>query len=286
MQMDLMRGQIRESEEDTMAKMLWSCNITKSLSELVHQAIKVEMQIRRRSASRKTYKGSSGWEGKEKDMNKARREKIPKKGSESSIGQKEFTPTLVPMQLRVSIIKYFKCLGKGYIASECPSRHVMIVKEDRKIGSESSTEEISISSELESLSYGSHYERDLLVVRRVINIQIGEEVETQRENIFHSRCLILGNLCSMIIDWGSCVNVASERLVKKLALPTTLSEKGDLLVDKQVEVTFTLGAYEDRVVCDFDKRVIHDGVTNHFIFIHLWQRVVLKPLSPREVQEG
>ncbi|RDY05109.1 hypothetical protein CR513_11089, partial [Mucuna pruriens] len=59
---------------------------------------------------------------------------------------------------------------------------------------------------------------------------------------------------------GSCVNVASERLIKKLALPTIvyprsyrlqwLSEKRDLLVDKQAQVTFFLGAYEDRVMCD------------------------------------
>ncbi|RDX76317.1 hypothetical protein CR513_43698, partial [Mucuna pruriens] len=166
MEMDLMKAQISKSEEDTMA-MLWSCNITKRLSELVRQAIKVEMQIRRRSASGKTYKGSSGWKGKEKNKNNARREKIPKRGSESSIGQKEFTPTLVSMWLRVSIIKCFKCLGKGYIASECPNRYVMIVKEDRKMGRESSTGEISISSEFESLSDGSHYERDLLVVRRI-----------------------------------------------------------------------------------------------------------------------
>ncbi|RDX84135.1 hypothetical protein CR513_34865, partial [Mucuna pruriens] len=35
----------------------------RNLSELVHQAIKVEMQFRRRSESRKTYEGSSGWKG-------------------------------------------------------------------------------------------------------------------------------------------------------------------------------------------------------------------------------
>ncbi|RDY11940.1 hypothetical protein CR513_03327, partial [Mucuna pruriens] len=112
----------------------------------------------------------------------------------------------------------------------------------------------------------------------------------------------------MIIDEWSCVNVASERLVKKLTLPTIihlrpsrlqwLSEKGELLVDRQVEVMFTLRGYEDRVVCDvvpmdathwllgkpwqFDKKVIHDGVTNHFTFIHMGQRVMLKPLSPSE----
>ncbi|RDX86166.1 hypothetical protein CR513_32534, partial [Mucuna pruriens] len=96
-----------------------------------------------------------------------------------------------------------------------------------------------------------------------------------------------------------------------LALPTIvhprqyrlqwLSEKGELLVDRKVKVMFTLRRYEDRVVCDvvpmeathlllrrpwqFDKKVIHDGVTNDFTFIHMGQRVVLKPLSSSEVQE-
>ncbi|RDX77477.1 hypothetical protein CR513_42393, partial [Mucuna pruriens] len=110
---------------------------------------------------------------------------------------------------------------------------------------------------------------------------------------------------------GSCVNVASERLVKQLALSTTvhrtsyrlqwLSEKEELLMDKQTKVMLTIGGYGDRVVCDvvpmealylllgrhwpFGKKVIHDGITNRFTFIHLGQRVMLKPLSPREVHE-
>ncbi|RDY05950.1 hypothetical protein CR513_10151, partial [Mucuna pruriens] len=115
----------------------------------------------------------------------------------------------------------------------------------------------------------------------------------------------------MIIDRGSCVNVASERLVKKLALPTIvhprpyrlqwLSEKGELLVEKHVKVTFILGGYEDKDVYgvvpmeatylllgkpwQFDKKVIHDGVTNQFTFIHMGERIVLKPLSLREVHD-
>ncbi|RDX74380.1 hypothetical protein CR513_45881, partial [Mucuna pruriens] len=164
----------------------------------------------------------------------------------------------------------------------------MIVKEDGEVESESSLGEATTSSQTETLSNDSYYEGDSLVVK----------------------CLISRNLCSMIIDGGNCVNVGRERLVKKLALPTTvhprqyrlqwLSEKGELFVDKQVKVTFTLGGYEDKVVCDvvpteathlllgrplqFDK-VIHDGVTNRFTFIHMGKRIVLKPLSPREVYE-
>ncbi|RDY05617.1 hypothetical protein CR513_10522, partial [Mucuna pruriens] len=160
------------------------------------------------------------WEktGKEK----ARREKNPKKWSDSFLGQKETTFTHTPMALRTTFthtpmalrtnnIKWFKCLGKGHIPFQCPNRIFMIVKDNGEI------EKLSSSSEAESLSDGSHYEGDLLVVRRLLNSHVGEEVETQR---FHSRCLILGNLCSMVIDWRSCVNVASEKLVKKLDLPT------------------------------------------------------------------
>jgi len=74
--------------------------------------------------------------------------------------------------------------------------------------------------------------------------------ETQRENIFHTRCLINKKLCSMIIDGDSCANVASTRVVEKLGLPTIshrkhyklqwLSEEGDIMVNKQVFITFAI----------------------------------------------
>ncbi|RDY08669.1 hypothetical protein CR513_07068, partial [Mucuna pruriens] len=103
-----------------------------NLSELVRQAIKVDMKIRR-SASRKAYVESIYWKDKETEKDRARREKSPKKGSESSIGRKEFTPTPVPMPPRASSIKCFKCLSKGHIASKCLNRRVMILKKDREI---------------------------------------------------------------------------------------------------------------------------------------------------------
>jgi len=84
--------------------------------------------------------------------------------------------------------------------------------------------------------------------------------ETQREKNFHTRCLINSKLCSMIIDGGSCDNVASIRVVEKLELPTIshikpyklqwLNEEGDLMVNKQVLITFAIGKYKDEVLCD------------------------------------
>ncbi|RDY06478.1 hypothetical protein CR513_09524, partial [Mucuna pruriens] len=66
------------------------------------------------------------------------------------------------------------------------------------------------------------HEGDLLMVIRLMG-----SVETQRENIFHTRCLVLRKVFSIIIDGGSCVNVASLRF-----------EKGELVVDRLVRVAF------------------------------------------------
>jgi len=90
-----------------------------------------------------------------------------------------------------------------------------------------------------------------------------QEVELddcQRENIFHARCLIQGKLCSLIIDGGSCTDVASARLVSKMNLETKphlqpykiqwLSGDGEMTMNRQVEVGFSIGKYEDFVLCD------------------------------------
>ena len=52
-----------------------------------------------------------------------------------------------------------------------------------------------------------------LMARRALSAQVKEnDMEQQRENIFHTRCHINNKVCSMIIDGGSCTNVASEFL--------------------------------------------------------------------------
>ena len=78
--------------------------------------------------------------------------------------------------------------------------------------------------------------------------------ESQKEDIFHARCLIQRELCSLIIDGGSCTNVASAKLVSKLNLETKphpqpyklqwLSEDGEMTMDRQVKVGFSIRKYE------------------------------------------
>jgi hypothetical protein len=71
----------------------------------------------------------------------------------------------------------------------------------------------------------------------------------------------------MIIDDKSCTNVASTTLIEKLNLPLLkhlrpyklqwFNECGEVKVNKQVLVAFTIGRYSDEVLCDVIP--MHDG---------------------------
>ena len=146
----------------------------------------------------------------------------------------------------------------------------------------------------------------LLVTRRTLSVQPKNNEKEQRENLFHSRCLVSEKVCSLIIDGGSCTNVASDTLVRKLGLATRplsrpfrlewLNEAGEQYVKEQVTVPITIGRYEDEVVCNvlpmdachillgrpwqFDKRAVHDGFTNRHSFDHKGKKITLVPLTP------
>jgi len=80
-----------------------------------------------------------------------------------------------------------------------------------------------------------------------------------------------------------------------------LSGDGELVVDKQVNIGFSIGKYVDEVVCDmvpmevshlllgrpwqYDRKVTHDDLANKYSFMFKGPKVSLTPLSPREVCE-
>lgn len=103
--------------------------------------------------------------------------------------------------------------------------------------------------------------RESLVVLKTLSTQEGKpRPREQRENIFHSRCLIRGKLCGLIIDGGSCTNVASSFLEDKLGLEVTshpkpyalhwLDDNGSMKVDSKVSVKFAIRSYSDETECD------------------------------------
>jgi len=115
----------------------------------------------------------------------------------------------------------------------------------------------------------------------------------------------------VIVDRGSCVNVTSTKVVEKPGLPTIsrtnpyklqwLGEKGELIVNKHVLIAFSIGKYKDEVLCDvvpmetthvllrkpwlYDRNFLQYGLTNKIYFHFRGHKVVLKSLSPKEVNE-
>ena len=61
---------------------------------------------------------------------------------------------------------------------------------------------------------------ELLVARHILSVQMKEEdgLEQQRDNIFHTRYHVQGKIFLVIIDSGSCTNVANTLMVEKLGL--------------------------------------------------------------------
>ena len=101
--------------------------------------------------------------------------------------------------------------------------------------------------------------------------------------------------------------MASTTLVEKLNLPTLkhprpyklqwLNDCGEVKVNRQVLVSFSIGRYKDEVLCDvvpmhadhillgrpwqFDRKVKHDGFKNRHSFVKDNKTITLIPLTPR-----
>ena len=130
----------------------------------------------------------------------------------------------------------------------------MIALIDGEVETESKRDDDQILSLKDACDDNVEYpvEGESLVARHALSSQVKEDdLEQQRENIFHTRCHINNKVCIMIIDRGSYTNVASTTLVEKLNLPPLkhprpyklqwLNDCGEVKVNKQVLVSFQFG---------------------------------------------
>ena len=191
----------------------------------------------------------------------------------------------------------------------------MIALIDGEVETESERDDDQILSLKDACDDNVEYpvEGESLVARHALSSQVKEDdLEQQRENIFHTRCHINNKVCIMIIDRGSYTNVASTTLVEKLNLPPLkhprpyklqwLNDCGEVKVNKQVLVSFSIWRYKDEVLCDvvpmhvghillgrpwqFDRKFNHDGFKNRHSFVKDNKTITLVPLTPRQVYEN
>ncbi|PKU68071.1 RNA-directed DNA polymerase [Dendrobium catenatum] len=185
--------------------------------------------------------------------------------------------------------KCFKCHGFGHVAANCPNRRVVTLLEEEDLVVEECNEGEASYQANETSPTSTVIPADvgpLLVIRRVLNNQ--KDVLEQRHNLFRTRCTIQGKVCQVIVDGGSCENVASSILVDKLQLkteehptPYQLSwiQKGSVVkVTKRCLITFSIRRYKDQVWCDivpmdachlllgrpwqYDRQTTHDVILN------------------------
>nr|KYP31647.1 hypothetical protein KK1_047934 [Cajanus cajan] len=87
-----------------------------------------------------------------------------------------------------------------------------------------------------------------------------ESEDETRPQVSNVECNVLNKACSLIVDSGSWCNCCSIRLVKKLSLITMshprpynlqlLNKDGEIVVNQQVKVKFSIGKYEDQFLCN------------------------------------
>jgi hypothetical protein len=152
-------------------------------------------------------------------------------------------------------------------------------------------------------------DNNCFVSRRVLSVSVAKEDNNQRHNLFHTRGMIKDKLCRIIVDNGSCNNIASQELVERLNLKQRrhpspykmqwLSDCGSMRVSNMVTVQFSIGKYHDQVDCDvvpmqacqlllgrpwlYDRDAQICGRSNKVIFVYKGERISLLPLTPEDI---
>ncbi|WVZ98177.1 hypothetical protein U9M48_043646 [Paspalum notatum var. saurae] len=341
MEKAMIRANVYEDEEQTMARFMAGLhrNIQRivefqsyrHLIDLVHQATKAERQQQQDAKSSKslpfgtrTMSGGSKSDSKFTSAPSAAKSSF---GGSRSNAQSNFsgknsaapsmsskpaasTSTSVGSTSKSSGIQCFKCGGRGHVARECPNNRVIIVNDNGEYESASEEEDIEEEAHEEGEYTGCDFEQGAaLVVAPILSVQMKEAENGQRHNLFQTRAKVQDKVVKVIIDGGSCHNLASREMVDKLGLKLLrhphpyhvqwLNDSGDIKIGYKVKIPFKIGEYVDTVECDvapmsvchmllgrpwqYDRYTQHCGRTNQYTLELKGRKFVLKPMTPQQI---
>ncbi|KAK1695755.1 hypothetical protein QYE76_012452 [Lolium multiflorum] len=203
------------------------------------------------------------------------------------------------------------CGGKGHFKRVCPDRKVMIINEDNEYETGDDVDpNAPDEDDYDSDGFDAFPSevQTIVVSQRVLNVQ--SSASTQRCNLFQTKALVgPDKACKVIIDGGSCRNLASKELCDKLKLKYLphphpyyiqwLSNNGEMKVSHMVRVDFEIGPYKDSIdfdvvpmtVCHlllgrpwlYDRSVQHNGRANTYHLEFKGKKNNLQPMSPQQI---
>ncbi|KAK1648873.1 hypothetical protein QYE76_066678 [Lolium multiflorum] len=334
MELTMMRANIQESENQTIARFFNGLNYPikrivefqqySNMVELVHQASKAERQVNediKYSKSKQYFASKLATPTPKTSVKPSASSTTSKQPTIQSRMKQTVTSTASSKaSTGPSNVTCFKCGTQGHKSFECKNTKVMITMENGDIEtlSEGEYEALVQAAVANEEDYDEESGEDpllcihdpspSLVVTRVLTTQ-PQAMEDQRCNIFQTRAGIGGKSIKVIIDGGSCHNLASTELCEKLNLTLRkhphpyhvqwLSDKGNVKIQHTVTVNFKIGPYEDTIECDvvpmtvchmlldrpwqFDKKAIHDGYSNAYTFTVKDKKFELRPMTPSQI---
>ncbi|KAK1645151.1 hypothetical protein QYE76_062956 [Lolium multiflorum] len=203
------------------------------------------------------------------------------------------------------------CGGKGHFKRDCPNRKVMILNEDNEYETGDDVDPYAPKDDDYDSDGVDAYPSDartIVVSQRALNVL--PSASTQRCNLFKTKALVgPDKACKVIIDGGSCRNLASKELCTKLKLKYLphphpyyiqwLSDNGEMKVNHMVRVEFEIGPYKDSIdfdvvpmtVCHlllgrpwlYDRSVQHNGRTNTYHLEFKGKKINLQRMSPQQI---
>ncbi|XP_071933758.1 uncharacterized protein [Coffea arabica] len=247
MEISMLRADIQEDREATMARFLNGLRVEIAdqlelqyyveIEDMVEKAIKIVQRLKRRGTTRnynphphtftrpfqprREERGSNTWTTPKPKQDQGSSSRPPFTKTDSKVVSK---PTIETSKPRNRDTKCWRCQGVGHIASQCPNPRTMLVLPNGDIVTDDEEEDYkdmpSLVEEEDEIEEVPTQDKVGLVARRALATQASKD-ELQRDNIFYTRCHVTNKVCSLVIDPGSCTNVASALMVEKLNLPTS-----------------------------------------------------------------
>ncbi|KAG6738699.1 hypothetical protein POTOM_058321 [Populus tomentosa] len=207
---------------------------------------------------------------------------------------------------RPSTDKCYRCGQPGHRSNQCPKRSTVHLIEP-ELTAEGGGDELAYTYEEDEVTGGDEGEllSRSLVVRKLL-LTPKQVEQSQRHNIFRTRCTVNKKVCDVIIDSGSSENIISRSMITKLGLKTEkhpspykigwIRQGAEAKVTEICHIQFSIGQnYLDNITCDvvemdachiilgrpwqFDVDAIYKGRDNVYIFMNKGQKVVLGPIK-------